>query len=779
VTTQFGDEERTALADSVNGLLDRRSDSTAVRRFTEGGGFDRDLWMEMAELGWPALLVPEEFEGAGAGLWATATVLEGLGRHTTPGPYLSSAVLAVTALAAASSTALRKQWLPGIAAGEVIGAVALAGTSGRAHVDLLPVVFHGGGGGGGHLDGVAPFVLDGADADVLVVGARGSDGPVIVAVPAAAARAERRPSIDRTRSLADLTFENVEVDADSVIAIGEDAATLLDRIVDVGAVAFAADAMGAARRAFDMTLEYAKQREQFGRPIGSFQAIKHKLADMYVLATGAEAAIKAAADSIDRGDASTRRRAAVAGLYGRRAAADVAGEAVQIHGGIGYTWEHDCHLLLKRTKLDLLLLSDTWTQGERLIVSVCSTGDMTADPTFDELEDPALAAFRAEVRLWLDENAPTSWQEWFKSASDDEKQAFLAEHRTRLHAAGYLVPHWPKEFGGSGLSSAEQLILKHELRGAGFPPAGSGIAFHHVAATLIRHGTAKQREALERILDGEVWCQGFSEPNAGSDLASLQTRAVRDGDVYIVNGQKIWSSGAQHAQWCLLLARTDPTAKKHKGISAFLVDMTLPGIDVRPIRQATGSSHFSEIFLTDVRVPVDLRVGSENEGWSIANTTLSTERGSMIIDNHARLERMLRAVCEEAARTPVGGGLMAIDDRGVRHELAERAAEVEVLGALAEQVVGLTLRHGEMGPEGSIIKLFFSEALQKLTELAIRVRGVASNLETGQDEFEESTDWMIEHIAAWMWTISAGSNEIQRNIIAERVLGLPREPAFN
>ncbi|HEX4218747.1 MAG TPA: acyl-CoA dehydrogenase family protein [Acidimicrobiales bacterium] len=374
MTAQFGDEERAALADSVKGLLDRRSDSTSVRQFTEGGGFDRDLWREIAELGWHALLVPEEFEGAGAGLWATTMVLEGLGHHTTPGPYLSSSVLAVTALAAAPSTALRKQWLPGIAAGEVIGAVALAGTSGRAHVDLLPIVLHGGS-GGGHLDGVAPFVLDGADADVLVVGARSSDGPAIVAVPAASARAERRPSIDRTRSLADLSFESIHLDADSVIAVGEDAATLLDRIVDFGAVALAADAMGAAGRAFDLALEYAKQREQFGRPIGSFQAIKHKLADMYVLATSAEAAIRGAAGSIDRGDASARRRAAVAGLYGRKAAANIAGEAVQIHGGIGYTWEHDCHLLLKRTKLDLLLLSDTWTDGERIVASVCPTGE--------------------------------------------------------------------------------------------------------------------------------------------------------------------------------------------------------------------------------------------------------------------------------------------------------------------------------------------------------------------------------------------------------------------
>ena len=403
---------------------------------------------------------------------------------------------------------------------------------------------------------------------------------------------------------------------------------------------------------------------------------------------------------------------------------------------------------------------------------------MTAADQIDDVEDPALAAFRHDVRVWLQANTPEDWRESFERSNEDEQHAFLAEHAAKLRAAGYLVPHWPTDFGGGGCSAAEQLILKQELRRAGYPPAGGGIAFHHVAATLIKHGTSEQQEALGRILDGEVWCQGFSEPNAGSDLASLQTRAERDGDVYVINGQKVWSSGAHLSQWCLLLARTDPVAKKHKGISVFMVDMTLPGIDVRPIRQATGESHFSEIFLTDVKVPAAHRIGPENEGWAIANTTLATERGSMIIDNHARLERMLRALCDEAARTPVGGGRMAIDDGGIRAELAARAAEVEVLGVLAERVVGLTLRHGEMGPEGSIIKLYFSEALQKLTELAMRVRGVASGVVQDHGDVD-GKDWLIEHIGSWVWTISAGSNEIQRNIIAERVLGLPRERAFN
>jgi alkylation response protein AidB-like acyl-CoA dehydrogenase len=265
---------------------------------------------------------------------------------------------------------LRKQWLPGIASGEIIGTVAFAGEGGRIHGDLLPLVLHETS-HDARLDGVAPFVLDGAEADVVIVGAKSDGGPTLVAVPVSAARAERRASIDRTRSIADLHFENVRVDKESVVAVGEAATVLLDHVVEVGVVALTADAMGAARRAFESSLEYAKQREQFGRPIGSFQAIKHKLADMYVLVTGSDAAIEAAADSLDRGDELARRKAAAAAVFGRSAAAKVAGDAVQIHGGIGFTWEHDSHLLLKRTKLDLLLLSDSWTQGDRLVSAVC------------------------------------------------------------------------------------------------------------------------------------------------------------------------------------------------------------------------------------------------------------------------------------------------------------------------------------------------------------------------------------------------------------------------
>ena len=369
MATVLGGDERTALAESVQGLLGRRSTSSAVRNYVENGGYDRDLWAEMAGLGWTGLLVPESHGGAGAGLSAMTVVLSGLGRHATPGPFLASAVLAVTAVTWGRSDAVRKQWLPRLAAGEVVGAAAIAGAGGRTAPDLVGVRLDGAT-ASRTLSGTAPLVLNGADADLLVVAATSSDGTLsLVAVERATpgVGVDVRPCIDRTRSLADVRFDAVVVDDDDVIEHGDAAVALLDRVIDVGMVALAADAMGAANRALDMSVAYAKEREQFGRPIGSFQAIKHKLADMYMLAKGADAAIEGAAAAIDSTAAGARRRAAVAGSFCRTAAARIAGDAVQTHGGIGFTWEHDCHLLLKRTKLDLLLLSDTWAQGDRLI----------------------------------------------------------------------------------------------------------------------------------------------------------------------------------------------------------------------------------------------------------------------------------------------------------------------------------------------------------------------------------------------------------------------------
>jgi alkylation response protein AidB-like acyl-CoA dehydrogenase len=394
----------------------------------------------------------------------------------------------------------------------------------------------------------------------------------------------------------------------------------------------------------------------------------------------------------------------------------------------------------------------------------------------EQLDTPEMAEFRREVRAWAIRNRPDNWQQRVRD-NEDLRRPLFAECAARLREAGYLAPHWPREFGGGEYPIALQMVVRQELQAANFPPVTNGIGLHHAAATLMVHGTSTQQKHLQSILEGEIWCQGFSEPDAGSDLASLKTTALREGDTYVVNGQKIWSSGAQHADWCLLLARTNPGAPKHAGISVFMLDVKSEGVEVRPIRQASGSSEFCEIFLSDVRVPVDNRVGPENEGWRIAQTTLSTERASMIIGFQTEMASELNGLLAEAARGDTDG-MAALDRPGVGFELAQRAAEVEVLGMLVERVVGQLVRHGEMGPEGSALKLFYSETFQRLSDLALRVRGMRS-LETGAHEVNVAAmqvGSVNDHVRSWVHTISAGSNEIQRNIIAERVLGLPREP---
>jgi alkylation response protein AidB-like acyl-CoA dehydrogenase len=390
-----------------------------------------------------------------------------------------------------------------------------------------------------------------------------------------------------------------------------------------------------------------------------------------------------------------------------------------------------------------------------------------------------LGQLRSAVRDWAAASTPPGWHAELSTATKRQFRDFNIRQAHQLRTAGLLAAHWPKEFGGGGFSFAEQLVIQEELVRADFPqPRLMEIALAHIAATLMTYGSAEQQRHLTDILDGEIWCQGFSEPDAGSDLASLRTRAVRAGDTYVVNGQKVWSSYADQASWCLLLARTDPAAPKHRGLSLFMLPLDSPGVELRPTRQATGTEEFCELFLTDVRIPAAYLIGTENNGWRMAQTTLATERVFNSLELQARLAVALREIAAQALVTPVAPGRMAADDDSVRQELAARAAEVEVLGLLGQRLARQVEQTGQVGPEGSTVKLFYSETLQKLTGLAVRISGLATML----DEHREfattwtSGHWMIDHLKSWNWTIAAGSNEIQRNIIGERVLGLPREP---
>lgn len=379
--------------------------------------------------------------------------------------------------------------------------------------------------------------------------------------------------------------------------------------------------------------------------------------------------------------------------------------------------------------------------------------------------------FRATVRSWCAEHVPRDWRESQTGVGDEEFVRFQKAWFAELHSAGFAVPHWPAEWGG-GLSVAEQIVLYQELAAHDAPRLVLAfVGIHHAASTLLVAGTEEQRRRhLPAILDGEIWVQGFSEPEAGSDLASLRTTARRDRDTFVVNGQKLWASGGMHADWCLLLARTDPDAPKRKGISYFLLDMTSPGVEVRPIRNAVGDSHFCEIFLNDVEVPVANLVGAENAGWQVAQATLGAERGMTMLE---LAERLANAGFQRLVRTS------AVDDPIVADRLARFECEITALRAMCRRVVE-GHESGGIGPaDASIVKLYYSELLQRLTDLGAEVGGLPGHtvLSKPMSSGWESGSWVLDFIGSWEWTIPGGSSEIQRTIIGERGLGLPREPS--
>jgi alkylation response protein AidB-like acyl-CoA dehydrogenase len=375
---------------------------------------------------------------------------------------------------------------------------------------------------------------------------------------------------------------------------------------------------------------------------------------------------------------------------------------------------------------------------------------------------------------------PADWRRAQTGVSDERYVAFQRWWFQELRQAGYAVPHWPREWGG-GLPVDEQIVLYQELAAHDAPRLVLAfVAIHHAAATLLAAGTETQRRThLPAILEGEIWVQGFSEPEAGSDLANLRTTARPEGSSYIVNGQKLWASGATHADWCLLLARTDPNASKRHGISFFLMDMRTPGIDVRPIRQATGQAHFCEIFLTNVVIPAAQLVGPVNDGWPVAQATLGAERGTTLLELAERLGNAGFKWLLEACQRPGPDGSPAVEDARVQDRLARIETEITALRGLCRSLVERH-DHGRVGPaDASIVKLYYSELLQRMMDFGADIAGLAGHtqLDKPLSSGWESGAWVLDFIASWEWTIPAGTSEIQRNIIGERGLGLPREPA--
>ncbi len=376
------------------------------------------------------------------------------------------------------------------------------------------------------------------------------------------------------------------------------------------------------------------------------------------------------------------------------------------------------------------------------------------DLTFSERE----TAFRDELRAWFEANDPGPEPR----DADDEHYAWRRDFQRRLYEGGWAAPHWPVEYGGRGATLTESAIFFEELGRARAPLPANVLGLLLGGPTLMAWGTEEQKERfLGPILSAEeIWCQGFSEPEAGSDLAALKTRAVRERDGWTVTGQKVWTSGAQHSKWCMLVARTDQDAAKHKGLTYFLMDMEQPEVQIRPLRQITGESEFNELFIEGARIPDEHVVGGVGNGWKVALTTLMNERAGLAFFLQVRMRRLLDDTIAEAAAR----GLL--DDDVIADRLGALHVKTELLRLTAYRGLTAIEKYGQPGPEGSLTKWMWSEANQELAQLAADL--------VGPDALVTGSRWGYELLRARGNTIEGGTTEILKNIVAERVLGLPR-----
>ncbi|MFD8022696.1 acyl-CoA dehydrogenase [Streptomyces lavendulae] len=650
----------------------------------------------------------------GGTLLDLAVVIEEAARGALPGPFLPSALASVL-LRRAGAEPLEGR----------VGAVALGpGTLTAVAVE-----------GGGHLlDGTAPPVLGAGGADLVVLAAEAAHGTLWFAVDAAALDVRTHESADPTRPTAEVRARGVAVPPGRLLAL--DAAL----VRDAACALFAADACGTAAWALHTAAEYAKVREQFGRPIGRFQGIKHLCADMLVRLEQARALAWDAARALDEDPDVRSLAAALAAGTALDAAYSCAKDCIQVLGGIGFTWEHDAHVYLRRALVARQLLGPG--DGHRMR-AVRLAGD----------------GARRELRLELPAEAEAH-RERARSAIADARGQGPAAARRILAPTGYAAPHLPPPYG-LGAGPVEQLVVQQELKEAGVKVADLGIATW-VVPSLLAYGTPEQRERyLLPTLRGDVtWCQLFSEPGAGSDLASLRTKAERGEDgTWKVNGQKVWTSSAHTADFGILLARTDPAAPKHKGLGYFVVDMKRArGIDVRPLKEITGEALFNEVYFDDVELPADALVGAADGGWKVARNTLGNERVHMA--DQMTFDTGLEALLARAA------GL----DGSYRARIGALAAEAHALACIGlrttlQQVSGL-----EPGAGASVRKLVQTPHQQRTAELALELLGPAGAVREGAGERAVHGMLMSRCL-----TIAGGTTQVQLNVVAERILGLPRD----
>ena len=403
--------------------------------------------------------------------------------------------------------------------------------------------------------------------------------------------------------------------------------------------------------------------------------------------------------------------------------------------------------------------------------SIPALGQLDIDLSEDD------AAFAEEWSSWLDGNLPAMQAKLISAATEAEKRKLARDWQAQMAAGGWAAIGWPTEFGGRAATARQQLIFYLTSAERRVPPLAGRIGLNLCGPTLIAHGSPEQQQRfLPPMLDGrDVWCQAFSEPEAGSDLASLRTRGVMDGDTMVVTGQKIWTSGAQHSDWMFALVRTDPDAPKRHGISFVLIPMTAEGVEVRPIRQISGDTGFNEVFLDSVRVPLTNVVGDINDGWNVTRTTLANERAILFLGQQMALTATLNKAIKQAS-TADRHGVRLADDPHLRDRIAQAWIDVELVRLNGIRNLAKVLAGKDPGPEGSMSKLFGQHVEQEIHELAVDLGGEFAILDRGAADAPNRGKWALGWLRTRASTIGGGTSEIQRNVLAERVLGQPRDP---
>ena len=748
-------EDHESLRTTALRWVQTHSPATVPREVAEATPGSEELpaaWEKMAAQGWLGLHLREDQGGQGFTLSELAVVWEELGHALFPGPLLPT-VLVSAALARVprGPATVPPEWLTGLADGSITAAVALG---------AAPQPWQLVEDGALALAGAVRPVLGLPTARLVLVPLDYGTGTGWLVLDREAlgdaVSVEALPALDATRAIGQLTIAGeggLTIPVDAQVMVSDD---------DVRGLALtlvAAESAGIARWCLETASEYAKVRVQFGRPIGQFQAVKHALANMLVMVEQCAAVAwdAAAAWSEDEdnagdnaGDNSRDRHlsARIAGAVALGAAAHCAKECIQLLGGIGFTWEHDAHFYLKRAMANLL---------------VFAAGDVGAL----EHEVAALAIAGARRNLAADLPAEAeSLREEIRAVVAGVAAVAEADRRVAIAEAGLIMPHWPAPWG-RGASPLEQLVIDEEL-------AAAGVQRPHLAVgawalpTLIAHGTPEQQERWVRpTLHGKLnWCQLFSEPGAGSDLAALSTKAERVEGGWILNGQKVWTSLAHTADFGICLARSDPDAGKHAGITYFIVDMHAEGLDIRPLRELTGAAMFNEVFFNDVFVPDDAVVGAPGDGWRIGRTTLANERVSMSTGASfgPGVESLTRTVARRSERGEPS-------PPSVEERLGHLIAEAQSVALLGHRSTLRTLSGVDPGSGSSVRKLLGVEHEQRVQEMGMSLYGANGAVLDGSAE-----RWEQGFLSTRCLTIAGGTSEVQRNVIAERMLGQPRDP---